>query len=193
MNVSNAATGSRFSVVSTSSGCGGSSLGYHLADGDVLLAVEWDDNAVETYRLNFSDTPVHHGDIGQLTVEDCLRLTGLRPGGLDVLDGSPPCQGFSTAGKRRIDDPRNQLFSEYVRLLHGLKPKVTVMENVSGMVKGSMKLIFAEVLTELKACGYRVRARLMDAKYYGVPQSKKRLIFIGCREDLGIEPSHPKP
>ena len=108
----------------------------------------------------------------------------LKPGELDVLDGSPPCQGFSTAGKRRMDDGRNQLFREYVRLLRGLRPKVLVMENVSGMVKGKMKLIFAEIMRELKASGYKVSARLMNAMHFGVPQSRERMIFIGIREDL---------
>lgn len=102
------------------------------------------------------------------------------------------CQGFSTAGKRILDDPRNQLFREYVRLLRGLRPKVFVMENVSGMVKGKMKLVFAKILRELKASGYRVSARLLNAMYFNVPQSRERMIFIGIREDLGIEPSHPK-
>ncbi len=180
-----------FSVVSTFSGCGGSSLGYQMADGKILLAVEWDDNAVETYHLNFSDTPIYHGDIAKLSVEDVLERTGLKPGELDVFDGSPPCQGFSTAGKRNFDDSRNQLFKEYVRLLRGLRPKVFVMENVSGMIKGQMKLIFVEILKELKASGYRVKARVLNAKYFNVPQSRERIIFIGVREDLGIEPSHP--
>lgn len=182
-----------FTVVSTFAGCGGSSTGYVWAGGKVLLAVEWDDNAVETYRLNYPDTDIYHGDIAALSVDEVLERTGLQPGKLDVFDGSPPCQGFSTAGKRMIDDPRNQLFREYIRLLRGLRPKVMVMENVSGMVKGKMKLLFAEILTELKASGYNVKARLLNAKYLGVPQSRERMIFIGVRNDLGIEPSHPKP
>lgn len=157
-----------------------------------LLAVEWDDNAVQTFRLNFPDVPVYHGDIAQLSVDECLRLAGIEAGQLDVFDGSPPCQGFSTAGKRMIDDPRNQLFREYVRLLRGLRPKVFVMENVSGMVKGKMKLVFAEILQELKASGYVVSARLLNAMYFNVPQSRERMIFIGVRDDLGIAPSHPK-
>lgn len=181
-----------FTVVSTFAGCGGSSTGYIWAGGKVLLAVEWDDNAVETYRLNYPNTPIYHGDIAQLSVEKCLEQTKLKVGELDILDGSPPCQGFSTAGKRVMEDPRNQLFQEYIRLLRGLKPKVFVMENVSGMVKGKMKLIFAEIMCELKASGYKVSARLLNAMYFGVPQSRERMIFIGIREDLGIEPSHPK-
>jgi len=179
-------------VISTFAGCGGSSLGYSMAGFKELLAVEWDDNAVATFKLNFPDVPVYHGDIAKLSVEDVLQQTGLQVGELDVFDGSPPCQGFSTAGKRDFDDDRNQLFREYVRLLRGLKPKVFVMENVSGMVKGKMKLIFADILRELKASGYRVSARLLNAMYFNVPQSRQRMIFIGVREDLGIEPSHPK-
>ena len=179
-------------VISTFAGGGGSSLGYSMAGYRELLAVEWDDNAVTTFKLNFPDVPVYHSDIAKLTVEECLRLAGLKPGELDVLDGSPPCQGFSTAGKRMMDDPRNQLFREYVRLLRGLRPKVFVMENVSGMVKGKMKLVFAEILRDLKASGYRVSARLLNAMYFNVPQSRERMIFIGVRDDLGIEPGYPK-
>lgn len=181
-----------FRVVSTFAGCGGSSLGYKTAGGKVLLAVEWDDNAVETYRLNHHETDVYHGDISQLSVKEVLDRTGLAPGELEIFDGSPPCQGFSTAGKRKMHDGRNQLFREYVRLLRGLQPKAFVMENVSGMVKGKMKLIFAEIMRELKASGYNVSARLMNAMYFGVPQSRPRMIFIGVRKDLGILPTHPK-
>jgi hypothetical protein len=90
-------------------GCGGSSLGYSMAGYRELLAVEWDDHAVETFKANFPDVPVFHCDIAKLSVEEALRLTSLQPGELDVLDGSPPCQGFSTAGKRKMDDGRNQL------------------------------------------------------------------------------------
>lgn len=178
-------------VISTFAGCGGSSLGYSMAGFRELLAVEWDDNAVETFKLNFPDVPVYHGDISNLSIDECLRLTNLKSGELDILDGSPPCQGFSTAGKRKLADERNQLYREYVRLLRGLKPKVFIMENVSGMVKGKMKIIFAEILRELKTSGYKVSARLLNAMYFGVPQSRQRMIFIGIRDDLGIVPSHP--
>ena len=179
-------------VISTFSGCGGSSLGYSMAGYREVLAVEWDDNAVATFRLNFPEVPVYHGDIAKLSVEECLRLAGVEVGELDVLDGSPPCQGFSTAGKRNLDDERNQLFREYVRLLRGLQPRAFIMENVSGMVKGKMKLVFAEALRELKASGYKVSARLLNAMYFNVPQSRQRMIFVGVREDVGKEPSHPK-
>lgn len=182
-----------FTVISTFSGCGGSSLGYQMAGGKVRLAVEFDDHAAETYRNNFPDTPLYHGDIAQLGRDEALRLSGLEEGEIDILDGSPPCQGFSTAGHRRFHDARNQLFQEYVRLLRGLRPKALVMENVAGMVKGKMRLIFAECLKQLKESGYRVKARLFDTSYFGVPQTRKRLIFIGIRDDLDFEPVFPKP
>ena len=178
-------------VISTFAGCGGSSLGYHMAGFRELLAVEWEQNAADTFRLNFPHVPLYHGDIAKLSVEECLQRAGIAPGELDVFDGSPPCQGFSTSGKREIGDQRNQLFREFVRLLSGLRPRAFVMENVSGMVKGDFKVIFAEILRTLKACGYRVKVRLLNAMFYGVPQSRERMIFVGVRDDLGIEPSHP--
>lgn len=189
-----------YTVVSTFAGCGGSSLGYRMEGGKVVLAVEWDDNAAETYALNHSATRLYHGDIKDLEAEQALELSGLDPGELDVFDGSPPCQGFSTAGKRVFHDSRNNLFLDYVRLLEAFRPKVFIMENVSGMVKGKMKLIFVEILKTLKAAGYRVSARLLNAMYFGVPQSRQRIIFVGVRDDLidrrtdePLMPSHPKP
>lgn len=180
-------------VISTFAGCGGSSLGYQMAGFHELLAVEWDQNAVDTFRLNFPDVPVYHGDIAKLTGAECMRLAGIKKGQLDILDGSPPCQGFSTAGKRKFDDPRNSLFKEYARLLNELKPKVFVMENVTGMVKGCMKQAYLTIIKTLRECGYRARGEVLNAKYFNVPQSRERVIIIGVREDLGIEPSHPKP
>lgn len=179
-------------VISTFAGAGGSTLGYSMAGFNELLAVELDKNAAETFRMNFPEIDLYHGDITELTVEEILARTKLQPGDLDVFDGSPPCQGFSNAGKRVFDDERNFLFRHYVRILKGLMPKIFVMENVSGMVKGKMKLIFAEIMRELKTCGYSVKAVLMNAKYFGVPQSRERLIFIGTRFDLEKMPTFPK-
>lgn len=180
-------------VISTFAGCGGSSLGYKLAGYKELLAVEWDNNAVETFKLNFPDVPVYHGDIADLSGADCMKLAGIKRGELDVFDGSPPCQGFSTAGKRKFDDPRNSLFKEYARLLADLQPKVFVMENVTGMVKGVMKQAYLQIIQTLRDCGYVCKGQVLNAMFYNVPQSRERVIIIGVRKDLGIEPSHPKP
>ncbi|MEE9923990.1 MAG: DNA cytosine methyltransferase [Brucella anthropi] len=194
-----------FNVISTFAGCGGSSTGYRMAGFRVLFASEFIEAARETYQANARPGTIVDGrDIRQVSAEDILAATGLKPGELDVLDGSPPCASFSTAGKRekawgkvkkysdseqRVDD----LFFEYARLVRGLRPKVFVAENVSGLVKGTAKGYFLEILAALKACGYRVEARLLDAQWLGVPQARQRLIFVGVREDLGLEPVFPKP
>jgi DNA (cytosine-5)-methyltransferase 1 len=178
-------------VVSCFAGGGGSSLGYQMAGYRELLASDWDQRSVETLQLNFPELPTWQGDIADLSVDQVLEVTGLVPGQLSVLDGSPPCQGFSTAGKRQFADSRNTLFREFVRLLRGLQPRCFVMENVAGMVRGKMRLVFADCLRELKASGYRVAARVLDAMYFGVPQHRQRLIVIGVRDDFCIDPSHP--
>jgi len=85
------------------------------------------------------------------------------------------------------------LFFEFIRLLDGLKPRVFVAENVSGLVKGVAKGVFLEILAKLKACGYRVGVKVLDAQWLGVPQARQRTIFIGVREDLGKPPVFPKP
>ncbi len=180
-------------VISTFAGCGGSSLGYSMAGFKELLAVEWEENAAKTFRANFPEVDLYHGDIAALSVPDILQRTGLKQGELDVFDGSPPCQGFSMVGNRDFKDNRNQLFVEFVRLLTGLMPKVFVMENVTGMVKGKMKVIFVQILKELKAVGYDVSARVLNSKCFNVAQARERIIFIGVRSDLNIKPSHPKP
>src|SRR5574343_458396 len=137
-------------VVTTFAGMGGSSYGYKRAGFEVLLASEWDPHAAETYRLNHPSTHLVHGDIHDLSAEHVLEVTGLKRGELTVFDGSPPCQGFSTAGNRDLNDPRNQLFREYVRLLRGLAPRAFVMENVKGMSSGRMKPEFQKILLALE-------------------------------------------
>jgi len=146
-------------VISTFAGCGGSSLGYQLAGFQELLAVEFDDNAVETFQRNFPEVPVYHGDIAQLSSEECMSLGNIQPRELDVLDGSPPCQGFSTAGHRQRNDPRNSLFQEYARLLQDLQPKAFVMENVTGLIKGHMKQSYLAIIKTLRECGYRAKVK----------------------------------
>ena len=174
-------------------GCGGSSLGYRAAGYDVRLAVDWDPKAAACYRANFPGTPFWEGDVARLSGGEALRLAGVAPGGLDVLDGSPPCQGFSTAGKRRFADARNGLFREFARLLGAFRPRAFVMENVSGLRKGKMRLAFAEMTVALKGAGYRVSCRELNAWWWGVPQDRRRLVWVGVREGLGVTPSHPAP
>ena len=178
-------------VISTFAGCGGSSLGYKWAGFKELLAIEWEKNAVETFKLNFPNVPIWQRDIATVQGQEILKFTGLKKGELDVLDGSPPCQGFSSArGKRNISDKRNNLSFEYIRLINELQPKVFVMENVAGMVRGKMKGRFIEIMKELNLTGYNVKCKLMNAMYYEVPQNRQRLIFIGVKNGL---PKFPEP
>lgn len=193
-------------VASTFSGAGGSCLGYRMAGFKVVWANEFVPAAQDSYRANMTDGCIlDTRDIHDVKAEDILRATGLDVGDLDLFDGSPPCQAFSTAGKREKGwgkgkryehgavQKNEQLFEEYIRLLRGLKPLTFVAENVSGLVKGTAKGYFLEILAALKSSGYRVRCKVLDAKWLGVPQSRQRTIFVGVREDLGIEPVHPKP
>lgn len=194
-----------FNAASTFSGCGGSSLGYRMAGFRMRWASEFIPAAQDTYRANAAPhTVLDTRDIREVTAADILAATGLAVGELDLYDGSPPCAAFSTMGKReagwgkpkrysdtvqRVDD----LFFEYARILRELQPRTFVAENVSGLVKGTAKGYFLEILAALKACGYRVEARLLDASRLGVPQSRQRLIFVGVREDLDMDPVFPRP
>jgi DNA (cytosine-5)-methyltransferase 1 len=189
-----AAGDSGLTVASTFAGCGGSSTGYRMAGFRVLYANEFDEHAQQCYALNKAEYTVLDGrDIHEVTGADVMDACGLAAGELDVLDGSPPCQTFSTAGRRRMDDPRSTLFYEYARLVRELRPKVFVAENVSGMVKGVAKGYFKWILAELRACGYIVKVRLLDAQWLGVPQRRQRIIFVGVRNDLAAEPAFPSP
>ena len=192
-------------VISTFAGAGGSSLGYRMAGCKVLWASEFIDAAREVYQLNAAPGTIVDGrDIREVDPIKVMRTVGIEPGELDILDGSPPCSSFSTAGRReagwgqvkkysdkaqRTDD----LFFEYIRFIRAIRPKVFVAENVSGLVKGTAKGYFLEILAAMKACGYNVKAQLLDAQWLGVPQARERIIFIGTRADLAIEPVHPKP
>ena len=194
-----------FTCASTFSGCGGSSTGYRMAGFKMLYANEFIPAAQDSYRANAAPyTFLDTRDIRQVTADDLLEKIGLKAGELDLFDGSPPCASFSTAGKRedgwgkvkkysdkaqRTDD----LFYEFTRLLRGIKPKTFVAENVSGLVKGTAKGYFIEIMRELKACGYNVKCKVLDAQWLGVPQTRQRTIFIGVRDDLGLNPAHPSP
>lgn len=168
-------------------------MGYKLAGFAPRLAVEWDNHAAACYRLNFPETPLFHGDVAALDAARALEMSGLAEGELTVLDGSPPCQGFSMAGKRQLADGRNHLFVEYVRLLSAFKPRAFVMENVPGIAMGKMKLVFIDVMNELASAGYRVKCAVLNAADYGVPQIRRRAIFIGVRNDIPREPTFPAP
>ena len=194
-----------FNVVSTFSGCGGSCLGYRMAGFKVLWANEFVASAKASYKRNHPNSFLDPRDIKLVQAKEILNELKLKPGQIDLFDGSPPCQAFSTAGQRQkgwnkarkydggVTQCNEQMFDEYIRLLKGLQPKVFIAENVSGLIKGTAKGYFLEILQALKACGYQVKVKLLDAQWLGVPQMRQRTIFIGVRNDLGLEPCFPLP
>ena len=170
----------------------------------VAYALEFIPEAQRTYKANHPDSYLDTVDIRDLKPEQLLKRAGVARGELDILDGSPPCSAFSTAGSRekgwgkvkdysdgsqRVDD----LFYEYARILEGVQPKVFVAENVTGLVKGTAKGYFKRILQELKHCGYNVSCKVLDARWLGVPQARQRTIFVGTRQDLNLPPVHPSP
>jgi DNA (cytosine-5)-methyltransferase 1 len=191
-------------VVSTFSGGGGTCLGMMLAGYEVVWANDCDPHARETYTANLGK-PIDGRLLNDVTAADILAETGLKEGELDVFEGSPPCTKFSTAGRRQkgwnrkeihagtVQANTEDLFFEWLRLARGLRPKVFVAENVSGLVKGVAKGYFKLILKEMKSLGYQVTARLLNAQWLGVPQHRNRIIFIGVRDDLSRMPVFPAP
>jgi DNA (cytosine-5)-methyltransferase 1 len=158
-----------------------------------LLAIDFYAPAVACFRDNFPGVPCWRRDVREVTAAEILEETGLERGELDVLDSSPPCQGFSMSGKRKYFDQRNWLFKEVVRLVDGLRPRAFLVENVAGLLMGEMKTVFRLMMRRLSDLdGYEVRARLMNAANHGVPQSRPRTIIFGVDESLG-PPRFPKP
>jgi len=188
---------SKFTVISTFAGGGGSSTGYKLAGGQILLVNEFVESARETYLANYPDTPMLSQDIKDLTGHDFLQEAGIRPGELDILDGSPPCSAFSISGKRdkgwdqekEYSDGKKvenieDLFLEYIRIAKEIQPKIIVAENVKGITAGEAKKKLNEFINEFQKIGYDVVYKVMNAADYGVPQARERTIFICIREDV---------
>jgi|SRR5215831_1471834 len=173
-------------AVSTFAGMGGSTLGYLAAGFADVLAAEWDAHAAACLRLNFS-APVYDGDIHALDPAELPLPTGE----LDLLDGSPPCQGFSRLGTRREHDPRNELWRPFVRLAEAWRPRALVIENVVAF--GSDRREFPAFHAALVSAGYSVAWAVLPAQWFGAATIRARLIGVGVRSDLGITPTHPPP
>ncbi len=166
-------------AISLFAGAGGCSLGFKNAGFNLLLAIDNNEDAVSTYNMNFLDTPCLKEDITRLDAEDILRHAGIKKGKLDFLIGGPPCQGFSSAGIQFWDDPRNKLLKHYVRLLHGLRPRWFLMENVEGLLTANRGNFIYEVTKGFIEAGYIVRLHKLYAHWYGLPQKRKRVFIIG--------------
>ena len=170
------------------SGSGGFSLGFDWAGFENIFSVEYDSEICETYRHNFPNHKLIECDIATLENTKILDLVNGKD--VDVVIGGPPCQGFSMAGKigrQFVDDPRNHLFKEFVRVVSVVQPKCFVMENVARLytrLKGQTR---QEIITHFENLGYVVEARIVCASDYGVPQNRNRVLFIGKRTDNIME------
>lgn len=172
-------------IVDLFSGCGGSSTGFEQAGFEVKIAVEIDQAAVETYKYNHPNTLVLN--------EDITKIDGLKQYvdcDIDGVIGSPPCQSFSYSGKRDVNDPRNSLFMDYMRIVRDLNPKFFVMENVKGLLTkktANKEKVLDLIISEGEKSGYNVEYSLLNAAEFGVPQARERLIIVGLRKDLDYE------
>jgi DNA (cytosine-5)-methyltransferase 1 len=173
-------------------GAGGLSLGFEQAGFDVVSAVEYDPVHSAVHAFNFPHTDVLCADLARLSGDDLLASArrglerhGASPadwtGQVDAIVGGPPCQGFSTIGKRLVDDTRNRLVFHFFRLISEIRPRYFVMENVPGMAAGGHANILERLIEEFARIGYRVpdRPQVLNAADYGVPQDRRRLFLIG--------------
>ena len=164
-------------------GAGGLSLGFTQEGFVTCLANDIQDVCVDTYAHNHPETPRNRiilGDIKQVVDDIDILLKGKK---VDVIVGGPPCQGFSMANRQRlIDDPRNKLYKNFVEIVRKVNPTFFVMENVKGMMS-----VKDQVIEDFAAIGYSTQAQILNAKSYGVPQNRERLIYIG--NNAGIDNS----
>ncbi len=182
-----------FRAISLFSGCGGLSLGFSAAGFSIIGHVELEQKLRTIYSLNFPAAASLGADITSVS-GTALRSFAATLGSIDAIIGGPPCQGFSLAGKRNINDPRNQLFKYYLRFLDSFRPKIALMENVrllTSMKNQAGHLILDDILASFSGYGYDVQAFEINAKDYGVPQHRERIVFIAVRRDLNQKPSIP--
>jgi DNA (cytosine-5)-methyltransferase 1 len=163
-------------------GAGGLSLGFEWANFNCLVANDNFKNASETYQANFAHTDFVFGDITELSIKQKIYQVIKNKEAVDIVVGGPPCQGFSNAGKRLIDDPRNKLYKEFIEVVIFTKPRVILMENVEGILSMENGRVFSEIRKDLESLGYFVEAKKLNTVEYGIPQRRKRVIIIGSRE-----------
>lgn len=173
-------------------GCGGLSLGFEQAGFDVAAAVEIDPIHAAVHKYNFPKCATLCRSVIGLTGDEIREAAGLEGKEIDVVFGGAPCQGFSMIGKRALEDPRNQLVHEYVRIVVELEAKYFVFENVKGLTIGKHRQFLEELIAAFKSHGYSVQEsyQVLNAANYGVPQNRHRLFLLGARRGLKL-PAYP--
>lgn len=170
----------KFNAIDLFCGCGGLSYGFEKAGFNILLGIDNDKIALNVFEHNHNSVVSICDDITKLSYSDIKGIIGNEK--IDIIIGGPPCQGMSLSGPRKFDDPRNKLYLSYIRFVEEIKPKAFVIENVPGLVslfKGQIKDSIIERLTSL---GYKVQYKILCAADYGVPQNRRRVIFVGLKD-----------
>lgn len=183
----------KYTVVDLFCGAGGLSRGFLDAGFDVVLGVDFDDDALKTFERNHGDAVAMKLDLfNHNNINKIVKFLDDRHIKLDVLVGGPPCQGFSLAGKREEDDERNILYSAMVKAAKILKPRVVVLENVPGMLTLYGGLGKKRIFSDFTKLGYTMSVKVLYAPDYGVPQIRKRAVFVGLLN--GTTPfEYPEP
>ncbi|MDP2925908.1 MAG: DNA cytosine methyltransferase [Nanoarchaeota archaeon] len=164
-------------VIDLFCGCGGLSEGFEDAGFNIVCGNDVDKNMVESFKLNHPNAKAILGDITKIPSEELLNNN--KKEDITLIIGGPPCQGFSSVGDRKEEDPRNKLFYEFVRVVKDIKPKIFVLENVTGILTmqgGKVKEIIKQ---EFEKLGYNVTIKILNAEEYGVPQKRRRVFFVG--------------
>ena len=167
-----------FTAISLFAGAGGLDMGFENAGIKTIWANDFDADACKTHE-NWSGAKVVCGDVAKIDAGDIPDA--------DIMLGGFPCQGFSLSGPRKIDDSRNVLYKHYVRIVKAKRPKMFVGENVKGLLTMGNGSIIEAIIADFAECGYDVYYKLLNAKDYGVPEDRERVIIVGFREDLGIK------
>ena len=176
-------------LISLFSGCGGLDLGFEKAGFEIPVANEFDKTIWKTFKVNHPDSHLIEGDVRQITKEDMEKYLD---GDVDGIIGGPPCQSWSEAGALKgIDDARGKLFFDYIRILKEFKPKFFLAENVSGMLANRHSEAVNNILEMFSDAGYDVTLTMVNAKDYGVAEERKRVFYIGFRDDLQIDFDFP--
>lgn len=176
------------------SGAGGLSLGFEQAGFDIVASVEVDLVHAATHKFNFPHCAVLPRSVVGLSGNEIREKAGIGNRPVDVVFGGAPCQGFSLIGHRAINDPRNHLVREFVRIVRELDASFFVFENVKGLTVGKHRSFLEEVIGVFSEIGYRIRLpwQVLNAFEYGVPQDRERLILLGAKEDFSL-PEYPAP
>jgi DNA (cytosine-5)-methyltransferase 1 len=169
----------KFNVIDLFSGCGGLSYGFIEAGYEVLLGIDNSKEALETFKHNHKGALALNANLFTVTPKQISKETGIKK--IDIIVGGPPCQGFSIAGKRIINDERNKLYLSFVDFVSYYKPKAFIMENVPNIISMGEGLVKDKIIKDFQKLGYKVSVKVLLASDYGVPQNRRRAIFVGLR------------